>query len=339
MLHLRPFIFPRDMTTLVDITVAAFQFASRPEWSVPDELGTIIAPQLKAMRAIYPLWHALRWVQPTARTALGGFIAEVDGQPIGVANVLRLRESPHFEIGNVGVHPDFRRRGIGRQLIEACLHHAQALGGTIAHLDVISDNIGAVLLYENMGFSTISKSYELTHPSPTPAHPPPHLPAPYRISQFGFGDGYHWAKIGAAVGQSAIVEDYHYLPSLRWIAPAFFAFANMGFWGRAIYDENDQVQAVASILYQLGNNSATLAVINADVLPHVLAHILDASARHNPMASLTLSVRHTSLPRRELLDATEAAGFWLDFQYQRMALPLSGLEFGVQSSAATSHSS
>lgn len=335
MLMIRPFTFLNDIDTLLTITVAAFQFEDKPEWSVPDNLAELVRPQFRAFRALYPVWRGLGLLNPDWRTALGGAVAEVDGVPVGVANVIRLRQSQHYEIGNVGVRPESRRQGIARRLVEACIEQAAVAGGATAFLDVISENRGAVRLYEQMGFAEVDHSLELTHAGPAPSPHAPHLPRPYNSVPFGFGDGRYWAALGQQLGKSAIVDDYHYFAGFRRLAPAFFALAQMGFWGRAIVDASATVRGVASLLFQRGSVMGTLGILDAELLPPLLTWLTDTCARRAPLSSLTLSIRHSALPPSVLLHHSELAGFWAEFRHIRMALTLPSADNRVKSLFAT----
>ena len=53
----------------------------------------------------------------------------------------------------MGVLASHRGRGIGRQLLVATLAHARASGITRVELEVRADNVGAIRLYERLGFS------------------------------------------------------------------------------------------------------------------------------------------------------------------------------------------
>ncbi|PJF20750.1 MAG: hypothetical protein CUN56_14600 [Phototrophicales bacterium] len=55
-------------------------------------------------------------------------------------------------IANVGVHPDYQRRGIAYQLMEAGLDMIRKRNGKQAILQVNYDNVGAQRLYERLGF-------------------------------------------------------------------------------------------------------------------------------------------------------------------------------------------
>jgi putative acetyltransferase len=52
----------------------------------------------------------------------------------------------------MGVLASHRGRGIGRQLLAATLAHARASGITRVELEVRADNVGAIRLYERLGF-------------------------------------------------------------------------------------------------------------------------------------------------------------------------------------------
>jgi ribosomal protein S18 acetylase RimI-like enzyme len=52
----------------------------------------------------------------------------------------------------MGVRREWRRRGIGRQLVETCLRRASEAGLEKVELEVYPDNQAAVLLYEQFGF-------------------------------------------------------------------------------------------------------------------------------------------------------------------------------------------
>lgn len=86
----------------------------------------------------------------------GRFIAELDGKPVAVvhANVDRLRSDPKGFVP-FGVIPEFRRRGVERQLIEAALRELTARGMAIAQTWVDSDRIDAIHVLEGLGFKCV----------------------------------------------------------------------------------------------------------------------------------------------------------------------------------------
>lgn len=82
-----------------------------------------------------------------------GFVWVENGRIVG--NVSLRRGGAHGEgwlVGNVAVHPDWRRRGIGWALMQAAIGLMEEHGGRWAGLLVEHDNGPALSLYEKMGF-------------------------------------------------------------------------------------------------------------------------------------------------------------------------------------------
>ena len=52
----------------------------------------------------------------------------------------------------LGVDPDFRNRGLGRELLRAGLSHLKSRGREIIDITVDSENEAAVKLYDSEGF-------------------------------------------------------------------------------------------------------------------------------------------------------------------------------------------
>jgi len=80
-----------------------------------------------------------------------GFVWEENGQLVGNASLLPVCLE-RWVLANVVVHPDFRRRGIGRELVEACMNlaHERHIGTLM--LQVKTDNQEAGRLYRRLGF-------------------------------------------------------------------------------------------------------------------------------------------------------------------------------------------
>jgi len=59
---------------------------------------------------------------------------------------------PGLHVSNVQVKPEFRRRGIAAQLVQAVLEWGEQNGGCLAFLEVREGNIAAQNLYRRCGF-------------------------------------------------------------------------------------------------------------------------------------------------------------------------------------------
>ncbi len=88
-----------------------------------------------------------------------GYVWEERGEIVGNISLIRIqyRRRSIVLIANVAVHPDFRRRGIARALLEVALESPIARKAGEIWLHVRADNEGAIALYEQLGFQTRAK--------------------------------------------------------------------------------------------------------------------------------------------------------------------------------------
>ena len=61
------------------------------------------------------------------------------------------------DIMNIAVHPDFRRKGIAEELVNALVHRLRNRGSRCLTLEVRASNEPACKLYEKLGFSQIGR--------------------------------------------------------------------------------------------------------------------------------------------------------------------------------------
>lgn len=75
-----------------------------------------------------------------------------------VVGYLCLWEIGHeIHITNLAVHPEWRRRGVGRGLLALAMAEGRARGVTLAFLEVRPSNTRALALYESLGFQVIGR--------------------------------------------------------------------------------------------------------------------------------------------------------------------------------------
>lgn len=82
--------------------------------------------------------------EQTRRSKLAGYIVARMG-------------ADELHINNVAVREDYRRRGIGRRLLDCILEEGKRAGATAAFLELRAGNSAALALYEECGFRITSR--------------------------------------------------------------------------------------------------------------------------------------------------------------------------------------
>jgi ribosomal-protein-alanine acetyltransferase len=80
----------------------------------------------------------------------GAWAAELDGRVAGI--LIGRAAADEFEVLNLAVGNEFRRRGVGTKLVKAALEDAQFAGAKKTFLEVRASNEGAITLYIQLGF-------------------------------------------------------------------------------------------------------------------------------------------------------------------------------------------
>jgi len=81
----------------------------------------------------------------------------VDGGDTVVGFIVSRLIGPEVHVYNVAVKPEFRRRGIAAQLLQAVLEWGQRNGATLAFLEVREGNSVAQNLYRRCGFQVAGR--------------------------------------------------------------------------------------------------------------------------------------------------------------------------------------
>lgn len=124
--------------------------ASLSEFGAP--LPETVERQLVArMREVFaPAWS--RW-----------FVAFVEGEPAGYANLIRAGGVGYLE--DVVTMPVYRRRGIASATVRRAVEASAAAGDDCTFL-LAEDGGGPQTLYERLGFETVTRVASLTRPLP-----------------------------------------------------------------------------------------------------------------------------------------------------------------------------
>ncbi len=158
---LRPFNPSRDLGQVALLLEQAFR----------EDLGAMHfwsrVPILRDVGA--HLWAAS--FAPVSPDSLLGFVWQEGRQIIG--NVTLTPDESrrrHWLISNVAVDENYRRRGIARQMMLGAIQEAQDRGALWIILNVRPYNIGAIRLYEELGFQAIDteQTYIRKRPMPPP---------------------------------------------------------------------------------------------------------------------------------------------------------------------------
>lgn len=174
-MSLRPFKMPDDVPTLLKLLPASFQYPENPDWNfASDELEEMI-DTLKTVQQLWPLLAIVMVFVPKLRDIMQGYLWEEEGQAVGVCNTGREGLGDTWFVGNVGVLPEHRRKGIARKVVEACVTLAREKGAKTVVLDVIAENFPAYTLYERLGFETYGGEHELIYEKESV---PPECPIP-----------------------------------------------------------------------------------------------------------------------------------------------------------------
>ena len=137
MLKIRGFVQGRDEEVWVSVWNMAFrEFEDSRSISVEDMLKSEESP---------------------AFDATGIFIAELDGEPVGIVNayVDKMRQEKKGFIRMLGVAPEYRRRGIGRALAEKALESFKERGMKTVEASGVMGKPEAIGLWESMGFERV----------------------------------------------------------------------------------------------------------------------------------------------------------------------------------------
>jgi ribosomal-protein-alanine N-acetyltransferase len=83
------------------------------------------------------------------------WVGREDGRIVGYICLWDVADELH--VTNIAVHPDVRRRGIARALLESVFGHGRASGSRMVLLEVRPSNAEAIALYDSFGFRAVGR--------------------------------------------------------------------------------------------------------------------------------------------------------------------------------------
>jgi len=251
----------------------------------------------------------LRWATRMAETTalpLTGYVWEEESKIVGNASLIPFRHKHQrlYLIANVGVLPDYRRRGIARSLTERALQHAQQRKVQSIWLHVRDDNPGAIRLYKDLGF------VERAHRTSWQARGDSAASAPRSAVSLGTRHPRDWPQQREWLRRL-------YPDDLAWYRSWNFSALRPGLWNwiYLLFVDANVRQWVA--LYG-GQLEAALAWSPAGREPHALWLAAGPGSGRDAVAAVLLQARralgqHANLmldyPAGESVEALQAAGF------------------------------
>lgn len=150
--HTRPLSFKKDFDQLVAFLIMVFhkEIVGR---------GMDLEQELKQYKSIMPILRILGFFSKNFKHPLDGFLCFDNDKLIASANISGIYNK--WEISMVATHPDYRRKGLARKLVNICIDHAILHDAEMISLEVISDNLPAYKLYKDIGFTHYDTSLEM----------------------------------------------------------------------------------------------------------------------------------------------------------------------------------
>lgn len=125
----------------------------------PLRLDSISEADIPSILNLEKQINSAPWSEQAFRNELGHphgvfKVAKLDNKIIGYGGVWLVIDEAH--ITTVAVAEEFRKRGIGKEIVRQLLEEARQRGMTCSTLEVRASNTPAIKLYENLGFKTIA---------------------------------------------------------------------------------------------------------------------------------------------------------------------------------------
>lgn len=89
------------------------------------------------------------------------FLAKVDGKTVGYGGMYTVLDEGY--VTNIGVMPDYRRRGIGRKIVNKLIDFSIEKSLAFLSLEVRVSNTSAINLYKSLGFKEVGKRKNFYH--------------------------------------------------------------------------------------------------------------------------------------------------------------------------------
>ena len=94
-------------------------------------------------------------------------VTEYNGQVVGFITYNLFERKKSGIIGNNAVHPDYRSRGIGKEIVNAVFEHLESIGCRLLRVTTMTHDTPAQKIYKRLGFKEFARSihYSMEVPS------------------------------------------------------------------------------------------------------------------------------------------------------------------------------
>jgi hypothetical protein len=230
----------------------------------------------------------------------------------------------------VGVVPEYRRRGLARQLMEGAIDLILERGGEQVILNVIEGNMPAIQLYESLGMETYDGSFEFVMESNSKSEPPK-LPEGYLVKRLNPHDWQPLYQLAKRVTPPKVAE-YEAIQADRFKPPRFSRLLGpMVMWAQGVRRQGYLIESADgrlvssfSMLVPTRGNSAArvrsrLDPHHAHLAPNIVARFRHDLAKARPDCKV-----ESSVPRwmEAVVDAHRTAGFETRYAYLSMGMKI-----------------
>jgi ribosomal protein S18 acetylase RimI-like enzyme len=145
--HLRPFDVRRDLKAVADLVEQCFADTLDPD-------GERYLQQMRAAASNPGFLRFAAAASEWSSIPMSGYVWVEDGRLVGNISLIsyNMLGRRQFLIANVAVHPDYRQRGIARNLTLQAIEHVRQRKIPSVWLHVRENNEAAVRLYTSLGF-------------------------------------------------------------------------------------------------------------------------------------------------------------------------------------------
>jgi ribosomal protein S18 acetylase RimI-like enzyme len=307
---LRPVNLKTDLAPLADLMELAFA----------DSMDNGGRAAIREMRALSKLGGGLNLLSGVNDLVAGiglGYVWAENGRLVGNVSIYPANLPSHLPktwiIANVAVHPDWRGRGIARQLMMTSMDAVRMRAGDII-LQVEERNEAARHLYDALGFTPEGTFHHWKRPSSARKPPPLDHPGPYMTrrgrgewqAEFALAQRVRPASLGG-IGWLRPLDMYYFRkPILAAISDAL----NLRSVERLIIRSEDEREILASMWIESAFGASTTSLtlmVHPDYAPLYMEALLHNASRRFEGHALALdhpiddTIANYLLPRYQFI--------------------------------------